>query len=152
MGRMYSVRMPSIAVTAAQDLIRIAAGTNNSIIIHSAKFTQKTEEGDAEAEMLSVQIKIGAAVGSGGTTQTPESINSGSQASDAAARKNDDTPGTGGTIVDEEDFNVQIGYFHKPTPEERIEVPGGGSVTFNLTDNPADSITMSGTVLFEEVG
>ncbi len=152
MGRMYSVVVPSISITLDQDLVFITAGTNNSIILHSAKFTQKSEEGDAEAEMLSIQILIGATVGSVGSTQTPQSLNSGSQASDASARKNDTTIHTGGTVVDEEDFNVQIGYFYKPTPEERIEIPGAGTLAFYLTDDPTDAITVSGTVIFEEIG
>ena len=152
MGRMYSVLMPSIAVSVAQDLISVAAGTNNSLKVHSAKFTQSSDYGDAEAEGLRFIVKQGAAVGSVGTTQTPGALDAGNAASDASARKNDTTAGTGGTNVDEENANMQIGYFYRPTPEEMITIPGGGRITFNLPTAPADALTMSGTVIFEELG
>ena len=152
MGRMYSVLMPSIAVSAAQDLISIASGTNNSVILHSAVFTQSSDYGDSEAEGLRFLIKKGAAVGSGGSTETPAGLDSGNPASDASARKNDTTAGTGGTNVHDENANMQIGFFYRPTPEERITVPGGGRITINLPSAPADALTMSGTVIFEEIG
>ena len=149
---MFSVVMPSIAVTADQDLISIASGATHPITVHSAKFTQSSDAGDALAKMESIQIKVDPAVGSSGTTQTPAGLKAGGGAIQATARKNDTTPGTGGTVVDEEDFNTQIGYFYKPTPEERIEIDGLSRVTFYLTVDPGDSITMSGTVICEEIG
>jgi hypothetical protein len=97
-------------------------------------------------------IKQGAAVGSGGTTQTPAALDAGLAASDASARKNDTTAGTGGTNVYEENANIQAGWFYRPTPEERITIPGGSRVTFNLPTAPTDALTMSGTVTFEELG
>jgi len=152
MGQMYAVIMPSIAVSVAQDLIRIAAASSRSIIIHSAVFTQSSDFGDGQAEGLRFLIKRGAAVGSGGTTQTPANLSSIGTASSATARKNDTTAGTGGTDVYEENANVQIGWIYRPTPEERIVISGASSVTFNLPTAPVDPLTMSGVVIFEEIG
>jgi hypothetical protein len=149
---MYSVLMPSIAVSAAQDLITITAGTNNSLVVHSAVFSQSSDYGDAAAEGLRFIIKQGSTVGSGGTTQTPAAIDAGLGASDASARKNDTTAATGGTNVYEENANIQAGWFYRPTPEERITIAGGTLVVFNLPTAPTDALTMSGTVLFEELG
>ena len=152
MCRMYAVLVPSLAVSVAQDLLSIAAGTNNSLTLHSVIATQSSDFGDSEAEGLRFLIKQGAAAGSVGTTQTPVALDAGLPASDASARKNDTTAGTGGTNVHEENANMQIGFIYKPTPEERITIPGSGRITINIPTAPTDALTMSATAIFEEHG
>jgi len=43
-------------------------------------------------------------------------------------------------------------FVYLPPPELRIVVPVGDVVVVNLNTTPADSITMSGTMYFEEIG
>ena len=49
-------------------------------------------------------------------------------------------------------FNVQIGYFYQPTPEERIIISGGDRLTMELIANPADAITAECAVTYLELG
>lgn len=156
MGRMYVVITPELAVTVGQDIMSIVSGANTSLILHSVSITQSSDPADAQAEMLRVIIKRGAAVGTGGAAITPVALNEGGATADATARRNDTTDGTGGTNIHEEAFNVQIGWFYRPTPEERITVGGNqtnsGRLTINVPDAPADSLDMICTAIFEEIG
>ncbi len=157
MGRRYSVEFEAIAVTAAQDLFALKPATDKPIYLHSVTITQSTEVGDAEEEMLRIKIIRGAAtIGSGGTNPTPRSLDSGDSASGITTncRTNDTTETSGGTPINmhSESFNVRTGLFYVPIPEDRIRCSASdGFIAVALMDAPSDSVTMSGTLVFEEV-
>lgn len=155
MPRMYSVSFSDVAVTAQQDLFEINAATNYSLVVHSMYVEQSSDAGDAQDEQLSWAIKSGATTsGSGGTAPTPAPLIEGGAASNFTAEANNTTKATAGTIVTKHKgaFNVRAGLQYRPTPEERIELKGGGRLTVELMTTPADSLTMSGTIYLAEVG
>ena len=154
MSRFFSVVFEAVAVTAAQDLIAVAAGSTKSLKLHSVVIGQSSDAGDAQDELLRIRIVTGhTTVGSGGSSFTPSPLDNTSTSS-FTSRINDTTAASSGTAVTKhaDCFNVRAGWAYRPTPEERIEIPGGARMEINLPAAPADSITMSGTAIFEEVG
>lgn len=154
MGIRYAVPFSAVAVTAQQDFFEINASSTRSLILHSIYITQNSDAGDAQDEMLSVLIKTGATTsGSGGTAPTPQPLG-GSGTAQFTAEVNNTTKATAGTIVTKhaDSFNVRAGWYYRPTPEERIELLGGGRLTVELATTPADSLTMNGTAIVEEIG
>lgn len=157
MGRIYSVPFKDAAVTAAQDFFEITPGTGKPVIIHGFVVSQKTEEGDAQSEMLLMTTNRGVGSttsGSGGSTVTPQPRDDDDAASGATVEINNTTRMVAGSGSLEElevhPFNVQVPYIFWYTPETRPKVKVGDRWTLELEDAPADSITMSGTVWFEE--
>lgn len=140
-----------VAVTAQQDLFEIVAPTAN-VCLHRCVFSQTTEVADAQEEQLQLLIKRGATTsGTGGTTLTPVDLGTGGATFGGTVEANNTTKATAGTILTmhSEAWNVRSAWDWLPTPENRIWVPASGRATIELATTPADSITMSGTLLFE---
>lgn len=150
MGRMYSVSFTEVAVTAQQDFFQIEA-VNVPAIIHSVYLSQTTDVGDAAAENLSILIRR---VTDALTNVTAEAqLDTGDSAANADLNVNDVTElVTGAQTIHSEAWNIAMPFVYLPPPEQRIVVPVGDVVTVNLNTTPADSITMSGTMYFEEIG
>lgn len=154
MSALYSVSFSAVAVTAAQDAFELSPGTNKSCIIHAIFLSQHSDFGDAQDELLHWMIKRGATVsGSGGSSFTPVPLRSGGAASAAAAETNNTTRANTGTIstLHDDAFNVRAGLIWIPTPECRITVDGGSRIIVGIEAAPTDSLTMNGTLLFEEI-
>lgn len=155
MGMLYSVNFTSVAVTATQDLMAYAAPSDSIVVIHSVELTQSSDVGDAQAEGLSILHKRGAtAAGSGGGTMTPAPLEFGFAAAGGVARINDTTPASGGTIVTLRPSNwiIQNPYLWLPTPEQRHILSPSQRYVVGLATAPADSVTMSGEMIVEEIG
>lgn len=152
MGRMYSAVFEEVSVSVAQDLFEINAASDSPVIVHSCVITQSSDAGDAEAEQLNVLFHRGSTSGSGGSSVTAAPLDSGDAAFGGTVEANNTTQGTEGTRVHAECFNVAVGLYYRPTPEERIIIPGGGRLIVELQTAPADALTVSGTVIFEEIG
>lgn len=156
MGRMYSVSFNGVAATTTQDWFDIAPADDKICIIHGIWIGQTTELGDSQEEMLPVKIIRGfATVGSGGGAFTPVPLNESDAAAGATVRINDTTiavVGAGSTDVLFVDvFNVRSGWVYLPTPETRPVVKQTSTrLVVQLAAAPADSITFSGTCLYEE--
>ena len=150
MGRIYSVSFTDVAVTAAQDFFQIEAVTVPAII-HAAYLSQSTDVGDAAAEALSLRFRR---VTDALTNVTAEAqLDTGDAIALADLNVNDTTPlTTGAQTIHPENWNIAMPFVYLPPPELRIVVPVGNVVTLNLITTPADSITMSGVLYFEEVG
>jgi hypothetical protein len=151
---MYSLQFNNVAVTAAQDFFELVAATSRPIKIHAIFLAQTTDLGDAAEEILRVLLIRGHTTsGSGGSTPSSVPLRSGMAASVATAfEANNTTAATGGSPVTchADAFNIRGGWVYVPTPECRIEVAGGERFVVNLPSAPADSLTMSGTLIFEE--
>ena len=153
MGRMYTASFGGVAVTAIQDLIELNAPSDSVVVIHSAFIGQSSDAGDSEAEMLRVQISRSTGTsGSGGTTLTARPHNVGDAAFGGTAEANNTTQATTTVTIHEETFNAQSGWYYQPTPEERVALSPGARVVIELPAAPADSLTMSGSITFEEIG
>jgi hypothetical protein len=158
MGAMYVVTFSSVAVTAQQDFFEIPAPSTRLLIIHSVELTQSTDVGDAASEGLAILHKrgIGSTTGSGGTTGiTATKLETGSATSlVTTAKTNDTTKMSAGTIstLHSSNWIIQQPYLYLPTPETRHIIAPSEKYTVELATTPADSITMSGTITFEEIG
>lgn len=155
MGRIYSLSFDAVAVTAAQDLFELVPATGKPIAIHEIRIGQTSDAGDAQDELLKIKIIRGFTTsGSGGTASlTPAVMNENDTACGITnAEINNTTQANTGTtatlLVDT--FNVRAGYLYLPTPEARPRVGAGTRVVVTITA-PADSLTMSGTIIFEEL-
>lgn len=159
MGRMYVASFKGVAVTAAQDFFEILAPSTMSLIVHGWLINQTTEIGDAQEEMLRITTNRGEGTvtgGSGGTTQTARPLARGDSASSATVKANNTTimaVGTG-TLIELEvhNWNERVPYQFWYTPETRPIIRPSDRWTLELETTPADSVTISGTIWFEEVG
>jgi hypothetical protein len=155
MGLMYSLQFTGVAVAAQQDLFELTAPSDAVVLIHNVVLSQSTEVGDAQEEGLSILMKRGATTtGSGGTTPTAQPLEFGSPAAGSTCKVNNTTKATGGTIgtLHSENWYIRGPFPGMPTPETRHVLSPGQRYTVELATTPADSITMSGTLYFEEIG
>lgn len=146
----------AVAVTAAQDVFEIVAPASSRLLIREIRLGQYSDPGDAQAEMLSVQIIRGYTTsGSGGGSVTPVNLSpvSGAAAATATVERNNTTVAADGTgaVLLADTFNVMGGWRYYPVPEERIEVGVSQRLVVRITA-PADSLTMNGTLVYEEIG
>lgn len=155
MGRLYSVSFKDVAVTAQQDLLEITAADDKPIVLHALYLGQSSDAGDAQAEMLGLTIERGNTTsGSGGSSPTPVPLDPGDAAASFTAEVNNTTQASSGTAVrlHADTFNVQAGYAYIPTPETRIKASQGNTtLTIRINGAPADSLTVSGTAIIEEL-
>lgn len=159
MGRLYVASFKGVAVTVQQDFFEIAAPATASIVIHSWVLSQSTEVGDAQEEMLQITTNRGegsTTTGSGGSTLTARPNVRGDSAATATVKANNTTKmaaGTG-TLVELEvhTWNERVPYQWIYTPETRPVIRPSDRWTLELETTPADSVTINGTVWFEEIG
>lgn len=152
MGRIYSASFEEVAVTVAQDLFEVVAPADSAVIIHSVTITQSTDAGDAQAEMLPILIHRGTATGTGGSSPTASPLQLGDAAFGGTVEVNNTTQSAEGTFLHAEAFNVQIGFYYLPPPEDRPVISPSALFIVELQAAPDDSLTMNGTVVFEEIG
>lgn len=154
MGRLYTSVFQAVAVTAAQDLLSLLAPAATIIKLHYFSCGQSSDFGDAQDELLRIRIQRGmTTVGSGGSAPAMNPVDAqNTMAALATARANDTTAASAGTITQiiEECFNVRSGYIFMPLPDYRPTIAVGTRLAFNLVGAPADSLTMSGTIIWEE--
>lgn len=155
MGRMYSVEFENVAVTAAQDFFELTPADDKPIAIHAVYISQTTELGDTAEEQLRLAIVRGHTTGgSGGTSPTPTPLNPNDTAAGCSAEVNNTTIASGGTTTDchVDAMNVRAGWVYIPTPETRIQASEANTtIVVRLLAAPTDSVTMGGTLYFEEL-
>jgi hypothetical protein len=154
MPRYFSVQFTAVAVTVAQDLFEVIAGTK-PLTLCEVVTGQSSDYGDSAAEGLQLTIKrgIGNTAGSAGSAVTPVAHNTGLAAATATAKVNNTTQATAGTgsltTLRSETFNVQGGYQYLPPVDQRpVILPSQSCVV--AVSAPADSLTMSATLVFCE--
>lgn len=158
MGRMYVTHFKAVAVTAVQDFFEILAAAGKPIKIHGWSLCQSTETGDAAEEMLVLTTNRGVGSvtsGSGGSTHTPQPVDDPDTASGATVEINNTTAMAAGSGSLEQleayCWNVRAPFVWWYTPETRPRIVPGDRWTLELETAPADSVTISGNVWFEEV-
>lgn len=150
-GRIYTASFTAIAVTAVQDLFELTAPSSGIAIVHSVRIGQYSDAGDAEAELKPINLVRYAASGSGGSAVTPTPHQVGHAASGVSCERNNTTQGTTPTVVFSDVFNIRAGWLYVPTPEERFVIPPSGIFAVELPVAPSDSLTMAGSITFEEI-
>jgi len=153
MGMVYSAVMEQIAVSALQDLFQITAPADSIVELISVVIGQSSDFGDAAAEGLPIQITKYATGGSGGTLNIAAPPHEdGFPTKGSTVDRNNTTQGGTPTVVHADTFNIQAGWQYKPIPEERHTISPGGIIAVELPVAPADAITMTATITFEEKG
>ena len=159
MGRKYTVAFKAVAATAQQDLFEILAPADAVVVIHEWEMSQSTEVGDAQEEQLQLTTNrgIGAVTsGSGGSTATAQPVEDGDAAFGGTVEINNTTKmaAGSGSLEELEPFawNVRQPLRQIYTPETRPVISPSNRWTLELETTPADSITMSGKVIMEEIG
>lgn len=157
MGRFYSVPFSAVGVTAAQDVFEVLAASGKPFVLHEIVLGQTSDAGDSQAELEQVLIKRATGSytsGSGGSTVTPVKHYTNDAAAGPTAEINNTTQAAAGsgtlTTIRTDCFNVQAGYQYLPTPESRILFLPAEACIVSITA-PVDSLTMSGTLVFEEL-
>lgn len=157
MGRIYTASFQNVAYTTNDDVFELLTTSAVCAVIHEVTVTQSTEIGDAQAEMLRFTLHrvTGAPTsGSGGTTPTPIPHSPGDAAAVCTVEANNTTDLTGGTsvLLREEAVHIANGFYYQPIPEDRITIAPGTRFMVKLANSPADSVSLSGTITFEEIG
>jgi len=150
MGRIYTAAFTEVAATAQQDMFQIEAQTT-PVIIHACYISQTSDVGDSAAENLSVLIRRVTDDVTNATTE--QALDGGDAAANADINVNQTTElVTGAATLHSEAWNIHQSYIYLPPPELRPVVQVGNAICVNLNTTPADSITISGTLYFEEIG
>lgn len=155
-GRIYAASFTAVAATAAQDLFEIAPADDKPVYLHAVYLMQTTDLGDAAEEVLRVSVLRGHATsGSGGSTATPRPMMPSDTAFGGVAEVNNTTIASAGTAVElhVDGWNIRVPYQLVWTPETRpFCTQAQGLIVVRLMAAPADSVTISGTLLLEELG
>lgn len=153
-GTLHSVSFEGVAVTAVQDLFEITFPSTAVGAIVSCEVSQDNIEGDANAEMLRMNIVKYASSGSGGTAATERALAGNFAAAGAAVEVNNTTQGTTPTLFHATAWNLQAspGFLYKPTQAELIVCSPSEIIAIELPVAPAASTTMSGTIYWIEIG
>lgn len=152
MGRVYIATFELVAATAAQDLFEINAPSDGIVVLHGFGVSQSSDVGDAASEMLNVLLHRGSTSGSGGSAPTAAPLDVGDAAFGGTVETNNTAQSTEGTQLGSWDFHIAAGLQVIFTPEMRPVISPSGRLIIELQSTPADSLTISGYAVFEEVG
>ena len=156
MGRIYYVDLTPTAVTVAADLVEITPATNKPVIIRGLSIGQTTDTGDAQEEIISlVWVRGHTTSGSGGSAPTPRPKNPSDAAAGFTCETFNTTAASAGTTVNlpRHAWNVRVGLERPYTPEEAPEASAANTtLVLRMAAAPADSLTISGYVVVEELG
>ena len=157
MGRMYVGSFENVAVTVAQDFFEIDPATNKTVVIHGFGIYQYSDLADAAEEILRLSIVRGHTTsGSGGSTMTPAPLSSSADtaAGDTTIEINNTTiASTAGTTLYIHYMNTRAGVEVWYPPEARpVASAADTTIVLRLLAAPADSLSMGGFIVFEEVG
>jgi hypothetical protein len=152
---MYTAVFNNVAVTAIQDLFEIVAPADAVVVLHDIHLSQNTDVGDAAEEVLRIELTSGHTTsGSGGSAVTPVPVSLGDAAFGGTCEANNTTQASAGTIVTKYvwNWNIRVGFDKVFTPETRPIISPSARMCLELPAAPADSVTMSGSITFEEIG
>ena len=148
--RGFTASFTEVAVTAQQDLFQIEAQTVPARLV-GLYLSQTSDVGDASAEGLSILIRRVTDAVTNDITEAK--LDNGSAAANANLAVNETTElVTGATTIHADSWVLPNNLLWLPTPEMYIVVEVGNTVVVNLNTTPADSLTMSGTLYFQEIG
>ena len=157
--RLYTVQFNAVAVTVAQDLFEILAPTDAVVKVHEWEVFQTSDVGDAQEEILRLETVRGigsVTSGSVGSIPTAQPVEDGDPAFGGTVEANNTTRMAVGTgtleTLEQRGWNVRVPLRLVYTPEQRPAISPGNRWTLSLPAAPADSLTVSGILLVEEIG
>jgi hypothetical protein len=149
-GRFYSVTLPETAITAAADLFELTVATDKPIRVWGWNISQDTDTGDAAEEVLQLTLKRGVTAGTGGSSITPVAMTENDTAAGATCT-NRTTAHTGGSILWQPGWNIRTNGEHWFIDIMAPVIGADADPVVLHMSAPADSITVSGSLMFEEL-
>lgn len=155
-GRTYTVDLTPTAVTATTvDLIELGAADDIPIEVISTNINQTSDAGDAQAEVEGlIWVRGNTTSGSGGNTVTPRPVDPADAAASFTAESFNSTAASSGTALNlnRVGWNVQLPVERPFVPGEKPRTnQGAGFLCLRLVNAPADSITISGSIIVREM-
>lgn len=153
-GRMYSASFSAVSVSAAQDFFELQAPATCVVVLHSVDITQDVAETSEQLPVSIIRVPATITSGSGGSSVTPVQIHATAAAGTTVEANNTSVATTSGTLltIDRRGDNMLNGWHWLWTPESRPVIAPSGMIVVRLGTAPAGATTMSGTVIFEEIG
>lgn len=144
-----------ILSTNPYDVFHITAPSNARVAIREVRLGQYSEFGDAEAELLSIQIMVGTTAASTGTAITPLNVlrhTGAPTAGTAVVGPSTALASTASaTVLIADSLNIAAGYWLSPTDCDRIVLNPSQRATIRMSA-PTDAVTLNGTLMFQEMG
>lgn len=137
-------------MTAQQDFFQIEAQTVPAVLL-GVFLSQSSDVGDAAAEGLSVLIRRFTDTVTNDVAEVKVDGGDGAALANLAINETTELV-TGAEVVHSVAWNVLLPFEYIPPPEMRPVIQVGNGIAVNLNTTPADSITVSGTCYFAEVG
>lgn len=155
-GPVYTAPFSAQALTTnPQDLWCLTASSSSRVVLREIRLGQYTEFGDAQAELLSLQILTGSTAPSSGTAITPRNVktHSGAPTADSSVVGPSTTLASTTSAVERwaDVWNVAAGLLYSPLPAERMVIQPGETLCLRMSA-PADAMTINGTLTFQEIG
>lgn len=151
MPRMFAVTVAAVSVSAAQDLISIAAAAEYPVELYKIVCGQIT---GTSQENIGISVVVGnTTVGSGGSAATPTPLQADFGAANFTARINDTTVASSGSPTTKHAgvWNLLGGYEHTfYSEDERPKTRNGGGRICIRNTAPAAARTMTVTAVFIE--
>jgi hypothetical protein len=156
MGRVYAVTFEGTAVTAQVDFFEVLPADDKPVRILGLFLSQSSDVADAAEEILRVQIIRGhATTGSGGASPTPTPTSPNDTAAGFVSETLNTTIASAGAAVNlfAHAFNIRVGLevWYPQGAEPVCSQAAGTMLVVRLMAAPADSLTMSGTLIVEEL-
>lgn len=150
----FTVTMNGVAVSALQDLWHVKAGSVYPIAIHSVVLNQKGLTAVEGKEVVFRRHTSTVTQGSGGSSPTPQPAGNLGATSGATVHMNDTTPASAGTLtaIHADVWQFLNGFFYMPPPEDRLIIAPATGFVVQLPSAPSGSMTVYGTLTFEELG
>ena len=149
MGRMVMAPIESQsfgATSGGDDVFELAAGTNDKLILHAFEITSNQDT----AEAVTLRLRRRTTTGNG-SAATPRLLDESDGSITAGMDVNVTTPGTGGNIMANFEWEQLGPLVWQPTPAGQIVVQEGGFLCLELVDNLAATQVWQGWVLWEEL-
>lgn len=152
-GRTFAVTFNG-NVTTQIDLFEFIAADDKPLELVSLNISQTSDAGDAQDEMLGLDILRGHATsGSGGSAATPVPLDSADSAAGFAAEVGNTTIASAGTALalHSDAFNVRAGMTYMPPLDARPKARQGDNTLVVRMSAPADSVSVKATAIVREL-
>lgn len=150
MGRAYTLSGEITGLSAAKDIIRITAGTNNPIRLQSIEISQTDSE---TAGQVAASVYRASTAGTG-TSRTPRPMSVGDSAflGTAVVNLTADTTKSPAEPLWENGFDLRAGVGKVWVPGTEPDAPGAGILVVRIEDAPPGAVDIAYTLTFIELG
>lgn len=153
MGRVYTVAVPNVSVSAVQDFFELTPADDKPIKLLQVLATVRDSETNEQLTCSVHRFSGAFTSGSGGTVPAPETVAANDTAAGFAVEANNTVRATGGTddLLWTEGWPSQGGWqFAPPIGQEPMAVQGQALV-IGLDVAPGSAVTMNLVAVVEEV-